>query len=323
MLPISHKPRAPNRLWAHGLLLLITLLWALPGSAARSVLVVSDKTNATHQTIVDSLRKALDGPGKDGVWVRIEPLDIRQVRHGIPGGLAPELIVTIGAKAAAGVNGHANGVPVLNVFLPRAAYLQILDTGGRPAAAVVLDQPLRRQLAVARALLPRAHTAGVLRGPEAQGDDVGVTQDDSDFGLALNITPIDPDQDPAGAIERLLDGSDVVIATFDPQVYTPATAKWLLYLAFQQQRPIVGFSYALLKAGAVAAVFSTPEQIAEHAADLIGEWRRTGLPPSGTAPPRYYHIGLNAPVAKRLGITPPPEADLRREVDALLGEEKP
>jgi len=160
----------------------------------------------------------------------------------------------------------------------------------------------------------------MLRGSESLAEGAAVAPDDGVFGLALNVTRIDQDDDPAGAIQRVLDGNDVVIATFDPQAYTPATAKWLLYLAFQQQRPIVGFSYALLKAGAVAAVFSTPEQIAEHAADLVGEWLRTGLLPSGTAHPRYYHIGLNAPVAKKLGIAAPLESDLERAVQELLGE---
>jgi len=316
---ISDKPRTPSR-WVHGLLLSVMLLWAQQGSAARSLLVVSDNANGTHQTIVDGLRKALDGRAEDGVWARIEPLDIRQVGEGIPGGLVPELIVTVGAKAAAEVNGHENGVPVLNVFLPQAAYRQIHDAGGRPGAAIVLDQPLRRQLAVARVLLPRAKTAGMLRGSESRGDGTAVTQEDGAFGLALNITRIDQDDHPAGAIQRVLDGNDVVIATFDPQAYTPATAKWLLYLAFQEQRPIVGFSYALLKAGAVAAVFSTPEQIAQHAADLVGAWLRTGRLPSGAAHPRYYHIGLNAPVAKRLGIATPPEAEFERRVHELVGE---
>jgi len=317
---VSHKPQTPRRRWARGLLLLLMLIWVVPGTAARSLLVVSDNTNGTHRTIVDTLRKALDGDAGDGVWARIEPLDVRQVRDGIPGGLSPELIVTIGAKAAADVNGHADGVPVLNVFLPQAAYRQIHDAGSQPGAAIVLDQPLRRQLAVARVLLPHAQTAGMLRGSEAPGGGAAVTPDDGAFGLALNVTRIDQDDDPAGAIQQVLDGNDVVIATFDPQAYTPATAKWLLYLAFQQQRPIVGFSYALLKAGAVAAVFSTPEQIADHAADLVGEWLRTGLLPSGTNHPRYYHIGLNAPVARRLGIAAPHESDLEREVQHLLGE---
>ena len=75
-----------------------------------------------------------------------------------------------------------------------------------------------------------------------------------------------------------------------------------------------------LKAGAVAAVFSTPEQIAEHAEDVVAEWLRSGNLPSGTQFPRYYHIGLNGPVAKRLGIAAPSESDLQHRVHDLLGD---
>lgn len=316
MSPSRYQARSSG-CWARSGLLLLMLLWALPSAANRSLLVVSDGDNATHQTIVERLRSAVDG--QNGAAM-IERLDAQQVTMGIPTNLAPDLIITVGARAAADVNGHSNGVPVLNVFLPKAAHQKINESSAQQTAAIVLDQPVRRQLAVARALLPTAQRAGFLRGGDALSGLQALTEDAVGFGLALNITTVEGDDDPATAIQQVLATSDVVIATFDPQVYTPATAKWLLYLAFQRQRPIVGFSYALLKAGAVAAVFSTPEQIAQHAADLVGEWLRTGLLPSGTTYPRYYHIGLNAPVAKKLGIVTPSDDELEREVRELLGE---
>jgi len=302
------------------LVCVLILLWSLPVVAARSLLLVSDSDNSVHQAIVDHLRTALDGEVEGGAEVSVERLATQQLSEGIPANFTPGLIVTIGTKAAAEVDGRANGVPVLNVFLPQAAHRQLAASGGHGAAAIVLDQPIRRQLAVARALLPEARSAGLLQGQDMAGEMLSLTQGAVDFGLDLHITRLEDSEDPAAAIEEVLRVNDVVIATFDPKVYTPATAKWLLYLAFQQQRPIVGFSYALLKAGAVAAVFSTPEQIARHAADAIADWLRSGVPPSGTAYPRYYHIGLNAPVAKRLGVSTPSEPDLERQVHTLLGE---
>jgi hypothetical protein len=67
-------------------------------------------------------------------------------------------------------------------------------------------------------------------------------------------------------------------------------------------------------------VFSTPQQIATHTAELISEWLRTGVAPSGTVYPRHYRIGLNPTVAARLGLDLPPEQDLRMQVQQMLGE---
>jgi ABC-type uncharacterized transport system substrate-binding protein len=301
------------------LLALLVLLWTQAGIASRSLLVVSDRGNHTHRIITDYLGEHLNGPAKESADIRIDYLDMRSAQEGIPAELAPDLILTVGTNAAARVNGQTKDVPVLNVFLPHAAFRQLSEASGHQAAAIVLDQPLKRQLAVAHALLPDAQRAGMLRGSLALHESGAPAADAVAFGLNLNIYRIE-DDNPAAAIQQLLNTSDVVIAIFDPEVYKPATAKWLLYLAFQQQRPIVGFSYALLKAGAVAAVFSTPEQIAEHAEDVVAEWLRSGNLPSGTQFPRYYHIGLNGPVAKRLGIVTPSESDLQRRVQDLLGE---
>ena len=82
----------------------------------------------------------------------------------------------------------------------------------------------------------------------------------------------------------------------------------------------VGFSRALLRAGAVAAVFSTPQQIATHTAEIISEWLQTGVAPSGTVYPRHYLVGLNPAVATRLGLDLPPEKDLQIQVQHMLGE---
>lgn len=298
-------------------LALSVLLCTLAHGASAALLVVSDRDNKTHEAVVSRIRDTVTAYARQGGAPEIERLDTRDAGNGVPEGLAPDLIVTVGAQAAAEINGKAKDVPVLNVLLPQAAHQQIND-GGRQTAAIVLDQPIRRQLAVARALLPEAKRAGMLRGHAASS--ALPESPAAAFGLELHVTPIGEGGAPADAIQEVLRTNDVVVATFDPDAYTPATAKWLLYLAFQQRRPIVGFSYALLRAGAVAAVFSTPEQIGDHAADVVGEWLRTGLPPQGVDYPRYYHVGLNAPVARKLGIRVPGEDQLAERVYDLLGE---
>jgi ABC-type uncharacterized transport system substrate-binding protein len=88
----------------------------------------------------------------------------------------------------------------------------------------------------------------------------------------------------------------------------------------RQRRPIIGFSYALLEAGAAASVFSTPEDIARHTADIVADWVRTGIAPTGTAFPRYYNIGINSRIADKLGLDAPSEKVLEQRVRALLGE---
>ena len=304
------------------LMAMLILLLAGSAGANPSVLVVYDAESASHRAIFDQLNDAVFADNDGGARVRVEGLAIGEAPEDAPLSTQVELIITVGVRAAARVSRQPNDTPVLNVFLPRAAYLQLSAATTHKPAAIFLDQPIERQLALARALLPDARLAGMLSGPGNASNVTATAHKARTLGLDMDIVEVGLDDDPAKAIQRVLAENDVVIATFDREVYKPATAKWLLYLAFRRQRPIVGFSYALLKAGAVAAVFSTPEQVAAHATDLVEDWLRTGRSPAGTFSPRYYHIGLNAPVARKLGLRTPSDEALAHEVRSLLGDEQ-
>ena len=302
-------------LWALGV-----WLSAAYASEAPSVLVILDKSKPSHQTVLKHFREAMREESVDGIATRIQSRDVAQVDLATAEFMPPDLIITIGSRAALRLSQQVTEVPVLNLFLPRAAYQQLENATSLPRAAIFLDQPIARQLALAHVLLPTAKTAGILRaGPPAAASEP-INEPSLPFEFDLNIVNIKDGDAPAKAIRQVIGPSDVIIATFDRTAYKPATTKWLLYLAFQQRKPIIGFSYALLKAGALASVFSTPEQIADHAVELTRDWLRTGTPPSGTFYPRYYQIGLNSPVAGRLGFAPPSEKELANRMRDVLGE---
>ncbi|MDH5501997.1 MAG: hypothetical protein OEY72_12945 [Gammaproteobacteria bacterium] len=302
------------------LLCLLILLLAGTAHATRAVLVVYDPESAAHRTIVDSLRNsdAVNSAGSRRAEIReliVAELDEDRLLETKAG-----LIITVGTRAAANLSKFSTDVPILNVFLPRAGYEQLYAKATDTAAAIVLDQPIERQLALARVLLPRAKRVGALVGASSGSDVEAMQQAVSLFALNLDVVRVTPEEHPVDAIERLLLANEMIITTFDREAYSPTTAKWLLYLAFQQRRPIIGFSYALLKAGAVGAVFSTPEQIAKHTGELLDGWLSTGRLPAGPVFPRYYHIGLNAPVAEKLGLSPPSNDAIERQVHELLGD---
>ncbi|MCG6966484.1 MAG: hypothetical protein LJE59_08230 [Chromatiaceae bacterium] len=299
---------------------LVVWLSAAPASGTQSVLVVLDKSKPAHQSVLKHFREAMHEDSANGLAPRIESRDVAQFDRATAESMPPDLIITIGARAAWRLSQQATAAPVLNIFLPRAAYLQLENAASPPRAAIFLDQPIARQFALAHLLLPTAKTAGILRADTQAATSETISETARPFGFSLNIVTIEDGDDPADAIRQVIGPSDVIIATFDRTAYKPATTKWLLYLAVQQHRPIIGFSYALLKAGALAAVFSTPEQIADHAAELVRDWLRTGTPPNGTFYPRYYHVGLNSPVAGQLGFTPPSETELTNKVRGVLGD---
>ena len=286
--------------------------------SANTVLVVLDTGNRIHQSVLRHFRELANASLAPESAVEIRSLDFNQ--HKAEETPEAGLIITIGVRAAAELQNHPVDVPVLNVLIPQDAYRQMISAARRETAAVFLDQPIERQFAVAHTLLPTVHEAGMLLGSESSADIASFARAAGRFSLHLDVVTLDRGASPASAIRKLLTSNEVIVSTFDREAYQPATAKWLLYLALRQRRPIIGFSYALLEAGAAASVFSTPEDIARHTADIVADWVHTGVAPTGRVFPRYYNIGINARVADKLGLDAPSEKILEQRVRTLLGE---
>jgi ABC-type uncharacterized transport system substrate-binding protein len=189
-------------------------------------------------------------------------------------------------------------------------------TSGRQISAIYLDQPIARQFALARALLPDAQRVGLLAGPALQREAGEIRRSARAAGFQADLEPADDEREAVLGIQRLVSSNDLILAAYDSQVLTPSTAKWLLHLAYQKNLPVLGFSRTYLDAGAAAAVYSTPEQIGRQTAEAIlqslqGDKGR--LAPS--AFPRYFDVAVNRAVARTLGLDPPPDAELARRME--------
>ena len=229
---------------------------------------------------------------------------------------AVDLSVAVGMKACETVLASSEPHPSLCVLVPRAGFSRLTARyGRRPLSAIYLDQPIARQFTLARAILPEARRAGILAGPELRAEAGDIRRSARGAGFEAYLEPTDDAGDVARGIQRLLTRSDLVLAVYEPDVLTPSNAKWLLHLAYKKRLPVMGFSRAYVKAGAVAAVFSTPEQIGRQTAEAILAWARNGGGDLGPAAyPRYFDVAVNRAVADSLGLRVPSDESLSKRV---------
>ncbi len=99
----------------------------------------------------------------------------------------------------------------------------------------------------------------------------------------------------------------------DAGIYRRDNIKSILITTYRQQRPVIAYSSAFVTAGALAALYSTPAQLARQAVELMEQ--------PGTLPvivyPAQFAIAINANVAQALGLNVVDEAGLRQR---MLGE---
>ncbi len=224
-------------------------------------------------------------------------------------------IVAVGTPATEYALIHYADTPLLSLFIPKSAWDQLSAEHKRtaPVGAVVIDQPVGRSIALGELLAPSAKTIATVLGKASRGLLEELEQETRRRQLRLRYTELDEGDDPLSALTPVVESADIFIAIPDHAVFNRATAKWVLYLSYRQQIPVIGFSRSYSEAGALASVFSTPQNIGQQGGELVLDlvsgkqaavWQ--------THYPRYYTLHTNKVVARALDIHLPNQATLYR-----------
>ncbi|MDE2441581.1 MAG: hypothetical protein KGP14_11200 [Betaproteobacteria bacterium] len=227
-----------------------------------------------------------------------------------------DLVVAVGSEALRKALSRTDSPPIIAALLPRQNYERILSEYRRPSriTAIYLDQPAARQAAFMRQLFPDQKRFGLLSSSETRNQLAQYRQAFSNAGLVLDVEDADTDKALLPSLNAVLDRSAALLALPDNTIYRRNNIKAILITAFRHQRPIIGYSSAFVTAGALAALYTTPQQLARQTAELIISNGTNLPPPSG---PNLFAVAINPNVAQALGLKIADEAAIRR---ALLAD---
>jgi ABC-type uncharacterized transport system substrate-binding protein len=277
-----------------------------PHATAQVTLLLSER-GPPYSEVAAALARQLSSPP-------LEAADAESVVRG-----RPSVAVAIGTQACVSLATSALQAPLLCVLVPRITFEGIAAPAramGKTLSAIVLDQPAARQMALIRTALPDRRQVGVLLGPQPALQPATLTGAASRHGLRLSSVLVARAEDVGDGLQRLLSESEVLLAVPDSVVFSPGNVQNILRSALERQVPLVGFSPAFARAGALLAVYSTPQQIGEQA----GQWLRqladgAALPPPQS--PRSFEVAANRHVARSLGIQLDDEKVIAERVRAL------
>jgi len=206
------------------------------------------------------------------------------------------VVIAVGARALSEVQSRK---PAARVFGAMVLHASVPDN---LAGRVDLDVALSTQLQVLKALFPHRTRVGIIRNPQhaqfsAEASETRARKE----GLTLVVAECDG---PARLLKTMasLKGRVDLLLTFpDPDLYNPVTIKPLILNALENRLPVVGFSPAFVRAGAVAGIYpdyrETGRQVAELALRMMhGEQR-----PAGDSPANV-RVAVNERVARLLGV---------------------
>jgi putative ABC transport system substrate-binding protein len=335
-----------SRQWSGGrglqFLLVMLILGLLGGLAGRSVraasepldpyrlLLVPSANTRIYGDFIDALRKNLTAGAGNRISVAIySPVELAQSIDRTGGLPQADLLVPIGTRAAVSISGYSTRVPVLFVLVPRITYRSIIRRfhenfpADRQRSALFVDHPVARHLDLARAGLPTKQRIGVLLGPTSREQKQQLLAAARARHLQLVLREVNGERELYQALQDVLGRADMLLSLPDPAVYNRHTIRNILITAFRYRKPVIGYSESLVKAGALTALYSTPQQIGRQLAEILLRQVRDPhrrLPPPQA--PKYSFVAVNYWVAQSLDIELPTRSEierrlhLRREPDA-------
>jgi hypothetical protein len=224
------------------------------------------------------------------------------------------LLIAIGVKGTKAMESVGPETSVLAVLTPK----HIQDGGAeRAVTAIYGDMPPTRLINFAQLIQGRKSGAiGMIAGPVTQSRLPRLEAAASERGARLHVEKIEKENDAGPAAERVVRDSGVLLALPDPVAHTAGTVPPLLVITYWAGVPVVGYSEAYLRAGAVAVLYSTPEQIAQQVVETVTVIRQgKGLPPPQYL--KYFTVGVNASVARSLGMSLPAADELEARLKGM------
>jgi putative tryptophan/tyrosine transport system substrate-binding protein len=273
-------------------------------------LIISDDS-APYQEFANSLKSRLLG----SKWqVSYTDKKLHSLEH-----YPVDLIVTAGSEALRLVLDRGGRTPVLATLLPETTYNALLKSANRPppVSAIVLDQPAERQARLLRLLFPKQQRVGILVSDQSINQANTFRPRFAGQGFQIITEHASNEQQVVPALESLLPKTDLLLAVPDSLLYSRTSIKPVLITAYRFKRPVIAFSAALTRAGALAALYSTPAQIGRQAADVINARGARLAPPLR---PTEFSVSINKSVADSFGLNLPDEAELLQKLSSGTGE---
>lgn len=316
----SHYWQAISCVFRWALLLGFLPLWHGTAYAASvNVAVVLSDESDPYQEAARSLTATIKQSGSRATAGLVSLADLASGS----GKEAPSLVVAIGARAAQEVASKNLNVPVLAILLPRQSFEKIT----RPKnvgqlSAIYLDQPLSRQMKLIRIVFPQRIRIGVVLGPDSHDSLNAIQVATREAGFSLVVERIASSDELLPSLQRVLTDSEVLLALPDSLVYNKGTVQSLLLTTYRFQNPMIGFSLAYVRAGALAAVYSTPEQAGRQAGEVVArafESASVVLPVPSF--PKYFAVSVNYQVARSLGMSVGEESQIYSQLQLESGSE--
>lgn len=168
-------------------------------------------------------------------------------------------------------------------------------------SAIFYDPDIGRQLLLGKMLVPQASSTGILVASSLDATEFTDKWSNSKVGLELNLVKAANSLDVIQKYSQLADRTDFQLALPNHDIYNRVTIPKILLTSYRQNKPLIGYSIGMVKAGAIATTYTNAEMLLT---DLIESIKLLAKENDSTfhRHSKYFDIKYNEGVAKALSI---------------------
>jgi putative ABC transport system substrate-binding protein len=287
----------------------LTLLYShqSSGSSINQLVIVKSSDNSYYNKTIETLIDNIDQTIAVNVLMA-DKLDQQPVKieHS-------KLYITLGIPAAKAVSRFAGSNESISAYLTHEQYQ---DRDFEIKSGVLLDQSLQRYLLFSKLILqPDSIGLISLSNDELNNQQIKLL---AKIKLDLDQYRVDSKDKLLPVLRKLLMQNDALLVLPQHAIYNRDSLKGVLLTSYRSHKPVISYSPAHVKAGALGSIFSSPRDIGKHLAIIINQRLKNQRQlASGFEYARFYSIATNTRVARSLGLNLPAKTELRARIDEL------
>jgi len=290
------------------LFLLPLISHALPTD--KKITIAYQQTNKFSQQLIDHLIKDINNNGYNVEKIQLqEPLNTEKFQQ-------QQLIIALGSQATKILLEANIHKPTLSLLIPKdfSDALEKNQPNTSHWSRLVIDHPIKRHFNLISAIFGTHYKTGLLLRPHTQPSELLFKQAAAESKQTLTTYYIDQTAQLTPAIKSLSKEVDVLLALPDPVIYNKRTIRGILLSSYRYKLPIIGFSKAYVKAGAIAAIYSKPEQISKQAVNIIKQFFKENNFHKKIYYPTDFSVSLNHKVAHSMSIRLPESSAITEQI---------
>ena len=300
----KNSHRLLTRLLALSCLIISVLYSVLSYAQEASISIVYSGEKTYTRKVIKSLYEKLDSLplSINTININNEPLSRSPIKNS-------SLLISLGTKATEKSLELNSDIPLLSLLIPSQSYTKLSKIRKKNALwkVIFIDQPFDRQIHFIQILLGKDKVIGTILGSYSKIFKNRIKQAAQRNNQKIRIETIATEKQLIPTLKPLVKLSDAILAIPDPITFNKRTIRSILLLSYHQGVPLIGFSRSYVKAGAIAAIFSDPEQISQQTAAIIKKYIQNGTFVANASYADDFSIALNKTVARTLSIYLPDE----------------